>query len=274
MARSSLTALAVCLALAGVAHAQLIAYEDFSGYTPGDLKNQDTDSTTGFDGNETWTTSGDTVGVDGFEAIATGLRWGGLVQGGGAVKLWRATTFNDGGGATAELQTGTPLASTTYTQLYFSAIIDADSLTNANSLVVAWDHGVGGTDRLEGFEIRGSDNVWSYGGGGGGSNIDTGLDLVAGVNLVVIRITHKDPYGSDEYELWLNPEPSNPGNPDFSTNIDNGLVINNASYGWDGFYLKEALNGIQSTIVDELRLGETFADVVPEVPRGALVLFR
>jgi hypothetical protein len=254
------------LFLAADANAALIAYEGFVGYDAADLKNQDTNSTIGFDGNETWSTSGDTAGADGFTAETGGLTYTGLQTNGGNVKAWRATSYDDTSGATAVLDSNTPLSSTAYTVLYFSALIDGDNLSAANSLVVAWDHKVGG-GRRHGFEVRGTGDVYSQ---GGQTNADTGLNLAAGVNLIVVRVTDKTLNGKDEYDLWLNPNLSNPGAPHWSAPADfnEGLVVNSSSYGFDGFYLKEAFNGAQSALVDELRLGETFADVTP-VPEPA-----
>lgn len=259
--------------------ADMIAYEGFAGIDAVDLDGQYTDSTNGFSGTEAWTVSGDTAGVDGWEGRTEGLNYESgrsmLIATGGCVKAFRNTEYNDGSGAGAELRPASPQASTTCTQLYFSALIDADALANANSAMAAWNHHLNGGRRF-GFEVRGSTNVHAV--RGQDAIVDTGLGLKAGVNLIVVRATEKTgPSGRDEFELWLNPELISPDPPDYSAEIDYGLVVDNSQYGFGGFYLKAAFNGNggsqQSFLADELRLGESFADVVPSYtpPAGTVV---
>ncbi len=265
----TLAGVGIVLLAAGAARAALIAKEDFAGYdTDALLSGQDTNSTTGFDGTETWATDGDSGGVDGFTVESGSLDGPGVPEAGEKVKLWRATSFDDDAGATAVLVPNSPLTSTTYTELYFSALIDGDNLVDANSLIVAWDHETN-NDRLFGFEVRGSGDIYSL---GGDENADTGLDLASGVNLIVVRVTEKTAgNNTDEYDLWLNQ--TTEGTPDYSApdGFNTGLVVNNGDFGFDGFYLKEAYNGAQSALVDELLLGETFGDVAPEPATLALL---
>ncbi len=268
----TLAAIGILLFAAGAAEAALIAKEDFAGYdTNADLDGQDTNSTIGFDGTETWSTSGTSTAA-GFTVESGSLNGPGLPEAGEKVKLWRSSSWNDTSGATAKLTPNSPLESTTYTALYFSALIDGDNLSDANSLIVAWDHETN-KDRLHGFEIRGSGDIYSLG-GGTSENADTGLDLASGVNLIVVRVTEKTGgNGKDEYDLWLNRTVEGDG-PDYSApeSFNSGLVVENSDFGFDGFYLKEAYNGEQSALVDELLLGETFADVaVPEPATLALL---
>lgn len=259
----------VVLVAAGAASADLLAYEGFDGYSAGDLDGQATSSTVGFDG-ETWSISGDTSGVDGWAAETGGLSYGSLVVNGGNAQGWRGTSYDDNTGAGAVLYSNSPLTSTTQSELYFSALINADNLQAANFLQVAWDHEIDDNKkRLFGFEIRGSNEVYALAGdvsdnGTVGGTVATGLTLASGTNLIVVRATD----GPDSVELWLNPDLSNPGQANWSQSGMYALTVGDSEYGFDGFYLHEALNGSQSAQIDELRVGETFADVTP-IPEPA-----
>ena len=271
------TVMMVLMIAAGAASADLLAYEGFN-VSVGDLDGQATGpSGSYFAGTEAWSVSGDST-VDGWEGQTGGLSYGTLITNGGSARGWRGngSTYNDSGGADAVLAASSPTTNTDHTELYFSALINGDSILAANSIVVGWAHQTG-NGRIHGFEIRGSGDIFSYG-GGGDDNSDTTLDLLAGDNLIVIRVTEKTAGGKDEYDLWLNPDLSDPGTADYSApdGFDAGLVVNNGDFGFDGFFMNETFdnsgtgsNGVeQSVLVDELRLGETFADVTP-IPEPA-----
>jgi hypothetical protein len=277
------TVMMVLMIAAGAASADLLAYEGFN-VSVGDLDGQATGpSGSYFAGTEAWSVSGDST-VDGWEGQTGGLSYGTLITNGGSARGWRGngSTYNDSGGADAVLAASSPTTNTDHTELYFSALINGDSILAANSIVVGWDHETAtGNDRIHGFEIRGAGDIWSYGGTGtdDDDDSDTGLALAAGDNLIVIRVTDKTAGGNtDEYDLWLNPDLSNPGAADYSApdGFNAGLVVNNGDFGFDGFFMNETFdnsgtgsNGVeQSVLVDELRIGETFADVTP-IPEPA-----
>jgi len=271
--------------LTASASADLLAYEGFDPVSNADLDGQATTPEEDyFAGTESWSVSDDSDS-DGWEGQTGGLTYPGLSTTGGHARGWRGngSTFNDGVGADAVLDASSATTSTTHTELYFSALINADNLDVANSVAVAWDHESGSNNRLHGFEIRGSGDIYSF---ANASGVNTGLDLAAGTNLIVIRVTEKTlgSNNTDEYDLWLNPTSTTPGSADYSApdGFNEGLVVGNGGFGFDGFFMKEALNNDpneggnngeeQSVLVDELRLGTTFADVaVPEPASLALL---
>jgi len=274
--KMKLTCLAATMAVsAGTASAALLAYEGFD-VTAGDLDGQATvPSGSFYAGTESWSVEDDST-VDGYLGQTGGLNYAkngnALTVNAGNVQSFRNSTFNDGSGATARLRPSSTTSSTTFTETYFSALIDADSLVDANQVQIAWDHNSktsGNELRVHGFEVRGSGDIFSF--AAGVTDTDTGLDLAAGVNLLVVRVTEKTlgSNNTDEYDLWLNPDPSNLGIADFSAadGFNDGLVVNNSDFGFDGFWINAAYNGNggsqQSVLIDELRLGTLASDVLP-----------
>ncbi|MCC5841566.1 MAG: PEP-CTERM sorting domain-containing protein [Opitutales bacterium] len=280
-------ALSTTAATAQITLNGLIAEESFDGYSSAFLNGQATSSTTGFAGTETWggTASIDARGARG--APANGLSYPGLSASGGSALVYRTTTFNDTSTHTFSLSTSTPLTNITNTELYFSFIINADNYvlragdTAAHGVTVNLIHGstgaapnigvfFGGTNGELGINYRGTGNAIQM----------TGLSLQPGNNLVVLGVNAHSANPTATYSLWLNPDLSTNirdtatiGAADYDFDTAFGVVTGNASFGFLGWGVQQRFNGVQSVYIDELRLGETFADavVIPEPSTYALL---
>ena len=97
--------------------------------------------------------------------------------------------------------------------------------------------------------------------------MDTGLALSTGVNLIVARIrdSANPDTTEDDMTVWVNPtlgvEPVaggvDLGGPAFA------WVANNASWGVNSVFASHTLDTGNSVVMDELRYGNTYADVTP-----------
>ena len=259
----------------------LLAEESFVGYSEGFLDGQQTSSTIGFDGTETW--SADSLSARGFGALPDdGLSFPGLASAGGAAEAYRTTDFTDDSTHTATLAPDSPLTNMPE-ELFFAALINADGYTaraddeDHHGVQAAFLHEDGG--RPLGF---------GFGGASGGDEgaartvrlrtqaddrLETGLTLQAGTNLLVLSIARPGGTGDNTYSLWLNPDLSEPvGAADFQHVESFGIVPGSGDWGFFGFRLFQSFNGEQSVLVDELRFGESFEAVtIPEPASLALM---
>ena len=282
---TKLAALAGLCLLALPVSATLIAYESFDGVSNSFLNGQETDSTIGFAGSETWSGTSSTS-VRGYNASTAGLTYQNLVTSGGSAEGYRTTTFNDTSTGTVTLTSSTPLTNISNTELYFSFLINADDYvlrdgdTAAHGVTVSFIHGTsgaspnigvffGGTTGELGILYRGSSNAIQM----------TDLSLQAGTNLVVLGVNAHSANPNATYSLWLNPDLSTNiastaaiGSGDYNFDTSFGVVTGNASFGFHGWSLQQRFNGEQSVGIDELRVGETWDSVSPIPEPSTLVL--
>lgn len=215
--------------------------------------------------------------------VTTGsLGYGSLVTGGGKLDTFRNTDFN--GAQDYTRNDSNPITSSTWTEVYFSVLVNVDGATidNSDFFSFSWDHRVSGA-RQFGFSLDGSTgneilaNQGNLVNVGNRNGVATGLTLGAGDNLLLFRVTEKTSGGQDEFELWLNPNLASVGAADYSTTISNGLVVNNANYGFENIGIDALLptdgTGVNSVLIDEFRLGTELVDVLPvPEPSSALLL--
>lgn len=281
-------------------NALLPIHESFIGIGTGNLNGQNTSPTPSdyFDGTETWDAVTDAFISRGYRGSTTPLSFNGIGGNGGAVEVFRDTSFRSTSLATrASLTPNNRPTNLTYPEssaLYFSFLVNFDGYTaraddwEGQGILVDFQHNIsgGGTSRPFGVHIGGAT-------GGDAENIQlsiltnsedrvaSGLTLNPGTNFIQLRIEQRSVTQQDEskYELWLNPTSlSDPA--DFTHFEDFALVTNNSDFGFHSFGISQSLNGEQSVLVDELYLGEVSA--IPEpgtlvlvgITLGALMLFR
>jgi hypothetical protein len=257
----------------------LVAEESFAGYSDGFINGQDTDSTTGFAGTETWSGTS-SLSSRGFNAASTGgLSYPLLPNSGGKAVAYRTSTFNDTNTNTVTLTSVTPVSNITNTELFFSFLINADDYTlragdtAGHGVTVSFKHGTTG----------GAPNIGVFFGGTTGelginyrdttsNSIQmTGLSLQSGTNLVVLGINAHSANPNATYSMWLNPDISTVasiGSGDYNFDTSFGVVTEHNSFGFYGWALQQRFNGIQTVDIDELRVGTSFEDVAP-VPEPA-----
>ncbi len=268
----------------------LLAEEQFVGYDWGEyLDDQQTSSTIGFDGTETWDAAA--APERGWRVVEQGLSYPGLASAGGAVEPYRTTTWKDGDARTARL---IPETHTPHTNddgwLYLSALINADGYEAREDDEA--HHGVDVT-LIYRTASPSRDFGFGFGGASGGddeaartvrltTNDHSGSDayqtdvvLEEGTNLLVLAISPRHELEDDttHYKLWLNPDLFAPqGTPDYVHTEEYGLT-GSASDGFLGFRLLQSFNGEQSGVfVDELRVGSDWAAVtIPEPASLALM---
>ena len=85
--------------------------------------------------------------------------------------------------------------------------------------------------------------------------------------LLVGRVTFSDTPGSDVFNVWLNPEPwvEDPGTP---------LLTKTGDYNASGDYFSFRSTSGMIGAIDEVRIGDTYADVTPieEIPPAVLTI--
>lgn len=256
----------------------LLAYEGFISASGGNLNGQATlPSGDWFSAaqSETWTAGSAISGPNrnsGFDGQASGLSYTGLETSGGSASAFRIANTTSNTPIGANIASGDSVTNISQNELYFSVLINADNVGVGNTVSAGWDHRISG-NRGIGFAVDGSGNLY-YSTSANSIGVDTSLDLVSGVNLIVIRATHSTapspPNGGDEYQLWLNPTPGQPAPvADYSAAVGfAGLTPGNGSFGFGEFYMGIDLGDtisptLQDVVFDELRLGETFSDVTP-----------
>jgi hypothetical protein len=262
--------LAFLLAAGSIAHAELIAYESFSGYSAdADLAGQTTSSSDGFVANtDAWVGSST---VRQFRSSSTGLSYGSLVSSGGS-----AFSANPGAGivktesTTLTTSVGSPFV--TSGQIAFvSALVNIDDAVERGYLDVYWATNL----REFGFRIDSSGGI-DFGRFSGDSLdvfFDTGESLASGTNLLVMSV---DSSGSGHnYSFWLNPTNLGGAAPTATYTDTGGFGINN-NWVHEGiglradFQLPTGDHGPE--YVDEIRAGTTWESVTPIPEPGALAL--
>ncbi len=276
----------LALTMLGTASAGLIIEEHFlidaANYTAdATITGTSPDGTTGYNASDAWSTPAVAAHVD-FRARSAGLSYvdtngDSLTVAGGHLDTYRSTGVHD-----VKIITRTTTDATTRAavgdEVWFSVLVnidDADFTTGGagdNRSAFTWDHQTSGGDRDFGILFEDSNNLQVRAGQNG--DIDTGLTLEAGTNLVVVRLTDKDAYvdgtgaaGNDSLELWLNPTlgTAPTGVADYRREGGNMLVQgSHGDYGFDRFRPFFRLSD-DSVLWDEFRLGDTFADVTPFV---------
>ena len=117
-----------------------------------------------------------------------------------------------------------------------------------------------------GFDASGHVQVATQGAGAGGPVAGTGVFSAATTHLVFGQISDG---GSDSVSIWVNPaDLADPmaGAASLTTSaFGSGWVIN-ASYTIDALHLAATVGAGDQFIFDEVRVGETAADVLPYTP--------
>jgi hypothetical protein len=218
------------------ASAGLIAYEPFSYAASSTLDTQAGGS--GFSGG--WSSS------TGTATVATpGLTYSGLTTSGNRV----TTTVSN---TTYSRSLLTTLGSVTGTY-YFSVILRPDNSNNSNGAEFAV---VGSTASLYmGKPTTGNNYVLdTVGNGGGGSQSVSSTVATSGTAVLMVLRADLVAGGADSFKLYLNPSLlAEPGSADASkSSYDVGNITGVQFTGNIGFSL------------DEIRVGTSYADVVPE----------
>lgn len=242
---------ALLLGLLAPARAVLILEESFN-YTAGEnVTGQNTG--TGFSG--AWQVS--TVGSGGTGTVASaGLSYGSLNSSGNA---WSdantSTTY-----ANQRPFDGTGL-DTNGTSLWFSFMINATAngdptvslFTNSNNYTTS---GIGARINFSGDQVVARIGSTNGGPGTFDFNLNTTYLIVGRLDLL------NGPSGNDTLRLWVNPTTGGSDPTDASALSTSTQV---AQTGWFGSttYLTIRSSGAFSGSIDEIRLGNTFADVTP-----------
>lgn len=260
------------LGLAPVGHAQLIAYESFAGIPVGSGLSGSGSNATG------WTDAGWNNGGDArFQVVSPApslsyqLRGGPLIEGNDrALQLSTNPEPVPGNGVAV-----TRSIAAQNTTLFVSYLVRPVTIgTGSDAIGLRFYQG---TQSRGGFFLRTDDAQsqqyfnfrWDFplGGGSGGSQTNTPPLYVGQTYLIVLRI--RFPY--TDYmvvDLWMNPSAGFVNNPSSSASFSffqaPSLMIDGV-----GFAISSADTGgpASSAIFDELRIGYTWADVVPQGPQ-------
>lgn len=234
----------------------VIGYEDTDAYSdPGVTANSDfvarTDSLSYTDavGNQLATSGGH---VEAFDTVGAGT----------------LTTVID----TSTTATNEAVGS----EVWFSFLIDANGSTlgAGEQAAMIWDHWHNNGERLFGVGITENNQIQVFQASATPTN--TGITLDSGTNLVVVRLADSSVSGGfvdgtssgDTFELFVNPNLSGAPNgvADYRSNTGFMLVgASDARFGFNDFRIQQNLSG-NSVKFDEFRIGDTFADVTPNLP--------
>lgn len=129
----------------------------------------------------------------------------------------------------------------------------------------------GGSVRPYGFGIDASGNPYVFG-NGGGTVTNPGVTVTSDTpHLLVAKLTN-DGFASDQIDLYLDPIlGSEAANTPIAT-LDAGdfYVAGNGSWGVGDLLFNNIIDTPASSIImDEVRIGTTFADVTPAIPEPA-----
>ncbi|MDB6067603.1 MAG: Fibronectin type domain protein [Pedosphaera sp.] len=240
-----------CLALVamvGIAKASIIAYEPFN-YTSGTFANNTPATGTGLTGN--WTCGG-------AGTIGTGLTYSGLTVANNALSS---------GGSRQFVSLSTPLSSgTKWISFILKASgnmggnIDGVFFPNANSTCLWFGYGLGPFSGTQGQLGLGSMTTAGNAALGATSLKQVGLGTYANSTLIVLKIDFDTSGVNDTVTVYVNPvaNAAAPGVTAVGTNstFDVGTIS------------KIGLNvqGGATITVDEIRIGDTYGDVVAFVP--------
>ncbi len=248
--KTTIAALAVSL-FTGIANAALNAYEPFN-YVSGTFANNTTSTATGFTGN--WTCG--TVGT-----IVPGLNYPSLSTGNNAL--------NSGGGRqfvsfSSPLSSGTKYISFLYTASgNMGGNIDGVFFPNGNSTCLWFGFGLGPFSGTQGQLGIGSMTTAGTGAQGASSLTQFGLGTYGNTYLIVLKIDFNTSGNNDTITIYTNPlaNASSPGvlavgtNSSFDVGTISGVGLN--------------VQGGATITVDEIRVGDTYGDVVGFVPPPA-----
>lgn len=252
-------------------------YESFSGYTTASLSGQATSGTC-LTGN--WD-QGSTVLAPfvNFNGVSTGLTYAQganqLVVSGGGMTSFRTSSSQAGKGiqlAPTSFDTSLP------DEVWLSVLVDYSgspqtgsamlgvTINNSSTLLGGQRaFGIGITGGNAGG-VQGMDGLQLNLGSGSVAAEDTGLSLSTGVNLIVARIRDSSNPNTftDDMTVWVNPtlgvEPVGGGDTLFLTD---GWVASNSEWGVNSVFASHNFATGSSTQMDELRYGNTYADVTP-----------
>jgi hypothetical protein len=251
-----------CLvAASGAARAALIAYEPFAtgdgAYNVGEIDNQNP-TVTGFSG--AWTINAGQTGYSGGTVSATGLTYPGLPTTGGMYAALNARWYR---------ALSTPFDGTTSGTYWMSFLYQSTEANGGNFQAFElynegaktrgdyWDYP--GADGTRMFAIVNGAEGWGGGGAGTGqfSILADNTKLLGAadtaVNLFVIKMEFNSS-GNDTFTAWMNPS--------LASEPTGGVsYTGNLSFTYAGVF---NANGSGEARLDELRIGTTFASVIPE----------
>lgn len=255
-----------------VGNANLFLHEDFSGYVDASsIIGETTASTTGFTATQIWS---DDV-ADGFPLTAavnfyadsSGLTYSGMQTSGGLVNAFRIS----GDAADKLIELPSSLTGGTPGTVWVSALVNVGaSVTDGAAIGIRQ-----GTERYWGLGVTGL-NAGAIAGSTSGTLVqDTGLALTPGQTHLLVGRIDDIGTGNDRMVVWLDPAIGGAA-PTGGTTINGsnaGWVANNASFNIQAAFINHGLASGESALLDELRLGTTFADVTPVPEPATLALF-
>jgi hypothetical protein len=265
---------ALLLAIPVSSRAALLAFDSFSGYSAAALNGQGP-AATGFTGN--W--SGD-VNISAAASGLTAITGGYAATGGSATSSGATSTFRS-------FDTAVTTSMGTASDVWFSVLLRTNhtSGTNTFQLMSSGDPDIiGGIgQRLNGVQIKAQDAAAGTSGatqlnGGGATVIGTGEAFTqndSGTGLWTANTTYLlvghvsiDRAGTnpETLQFWKLTDASafNPAAPFLTSSHD---ILNTTFTGFTGVRFQGNAAG---NIYDELRIGTSFADVVPEPSSGLL----
>ncbi len=189
-----------------------------------------------------------------------------------------ATTSNRDRGVALNLQPGVNFNG----PLYFSYLLRVDALPTTFTNVISFFRNSSGT----GGSITPSVGVYLQPNGrimiskqSLGNPVASAASVTLGdTYLIVGRYTVVTGSDNDPFDLWINPSPATLGVPEGSVPAPDLSAIAGADNSWlYGFYLTTKASttawASQATfLVDDVRLGTTWADVTPLIPEPATTL--
>lgn len=249
----------VSLFAAGHASAAVIAHDAFatggSGYTIGEIDNQNP-TVTGFTG--PWSLANT---KNGGTISGTGLSYTGVSSSGGMYSALNARWYR---------KLATPFDNTTSGTYWMSYLYQSTEANGGSwqAFETYRDEAGVGTDAARGFHIANGAEGWSGGGVGTGQfTIGANSSYLLGaadtaVNLFLIRMDFVAG-GNDTFTVWRNPTL---GSQPTSGGVS---YTGNLSFSYVGLYND---NGSGEARLDELRIGTTFADAIPEASSSLMFL--
>ncbi len=252
MKRTMIASTVVALLLAGVAGADVLISESFE-YGDATEKIQDVSD---------WDTSSGVVRYDHDGGLESAQLAG---EAGGAI--WH--DFASGGrGADLAIPGIDPFTgSLEGTELWFAGLISVENIDSGEQSRILFDSTTSVNDL--GFGIDGSGNIFLYAslGGSAASELDTGLDATSGEQYLFIvrgtKGTGESPEDS-EVDIWVNPADTSSvaglGAATYSTGADNSKF----GRGESNVYNRLDVGLMAQGRADEIRMGDTLGDVIPE----------
>jgi hypothetical protein len=230
------------------------------------------------DGVGGWSNTAHTVGVS-----ATGLTYTGLATEGGSAKWANFYGLSEAGKAHKILGTGvSDLFKSTDSTFYISLLIGDSTGGNAERAIMQLWRNDAGTPDNEGIEVHTGGNPASgvtriYDIGGGEGSAPTWLEM-NGTRLIVGKITMQ--VGDDKFQTIRNPDLGTVVDSDFD--LTDGTVMTalgdisatteNIDYLKVFFGTWGESTAAENSLLDEIRIGTTLADVIPVPEPASLAL--